>query len=51
MFSLLPLKLADIRRLREESALYLPDSGRISFSSVTSKNVDHIVNVIKPLLT
>jgi len=51
MFSLLPLKLADIRQLREEFALYLPDSGRISFANITSKNVDFIVNILRPLLS
>jgi len=51
MFSLLPLKVADVHRLQEESAIYLPDSGRISFAGVTAKNIDQIVTAIAPFLT
>ncbi|MBD9374143.1 aspartate/tyrosine/aromatic aminotransferase [Rhizobium sp. ARZ01] len=43
MFSLLPLKEADVMRLRAEHAIYMPGSGRINIAGLKSAEVDSVV--------
>src|SRR5690606_7135509 len=42
MFSLLPLDAADVSRLRDEHAIYMPASGRINIAGLKSLEVETV---------
>ena len=43
MFSLLPLEVSDVMKLRAEHALYMPASGRINIAGMKSAEVDAVI--------
>ncbi|GAO38712.1 putative amino acid aminotransferase [Sphingomonas changbaiensis NBRC 104936] len=50
MFSTLPLSPEQVRRLREEFAVYMPNSGRINIAGLTRGNVEAFVRAVKSVL-
>ena len=50
MFSLLPLKEADVLSLRKEHGIYMPTSGRINIAGLKSEDIPRVARVLKPLL-
>lgn len=50
MFSLLPLKEADVLALRKEHGIYMPTSGRINIAGLKSADIERVAAVLKPLL-
>ncbi|MFN3317663.1 MAG: amino acid aminotransferase [Allorhizobium sp.] len=50
MFSLLPLKEADVLSLRKHHGIYMPTSGRINIAGLKSADIPRVANVLKPLL-
>lgn len=50
MFSLLPLKEADVMALRKYHGIYMPTSGRINIAGLKSEDIPRVANVLKPLL-
>lgn len=50
MFSLLPLKEADVLALRKYHGIYMPTSGRINIAGLTSADIPRVAHVLKPLL-
>jgi aromatic-amino-acid transaminase len=47
MFSTLPLSPEQVLRLREEHAVYMPNSGRINVAGLTRANVEPFVRAVK----
>jgi aromatic-amino-acid transaminase len=50
MFSTLPLSPEQVRRLREEFAIYMPNSGRINIAGLTRANVEPFVRAVKSVM-
>ena len=50
MFSLLPMKEADVLSLRKYHGIYMPTSGRINIAGLKSVDIPRVANVLKPLL-
>lgn len=50
MFSLLPLKEADVMSLRKHYGIYMPTSGRINIAGLKSADIPRVADVLKPLL-
>lgn len=50
MFSLLPLKEADVLSLRKDHGIYMPTSGRINIAGLKSQDIPRVAAVLKPLL-
>ncbi len=49
MFSLLPLDAADVSRLRDEHAIYMPASGRINIAGLKSLEVETVAEKFRSL--
>lgn len=47
MFSLMPLDVAEIRRLRADHGIYLLDNGRINLSGLNSGSLPHLVAALQ----
>jgi aspartate/tyrosine/aromatic aminotransferase len=47
MFTLLPLKEGATEKLRDEKAIFLPKSGRISFAAINKSNCSQIVDALR----
>ena len=50
MFSTLPLSPDQVRRLREEFAVYMPNSGRINVAGLTRGNVEAFVRAVRSVM-
>jgi aromatic-amino-acid transaminase len=50
MFSTLPLSPDQVRRLREEFAVYMPNSGRINVAGLTRNNVAAFVHAVRSVI-
>ncbi len=50
MFSFMGLGVAEVRRLREEFAIYMVDSGRINVASLNAANMDYFVASVAAVL-
>jgi aspartate/tyrosine/aromatic aminotransferase len=50
MFSFTGIAQADVRRLRDEFAVYMVDSGRINVAGITSRNLPGLVEALKVVL-
>lgn len=50
MFSFLPITPKDVETLKEKWAIYLPKSGRISFSGINHQNIDVVVKALQDIL-
>ncbi|MFD1613052.1 amino acid aminotransferase [Sphingomonas tabacisoli] len=50
MFSTLPLSPDQVRRLREEFAIYMPNSGRINVAGLTRGNVEAFVRAVRSVM-
>ena len=46
MFSLLPLDMEQLERLKKEYSIYLIPGGRINVAGLAEKNMEHVVNSI-----
>lgn len=51
MFSLLPISPDDVRRLRADHAIYMPDSGRINVAGLPIEDVGSVVARIGPYMS
>lgn len=50
MFSLLPMKEADILALRKDHGIYMPTSGRINIAGLKQADIAHVAATFVPLL-
>ncbi|MND07101.1 Aromatic-amino-acid aminotransferase [compost metagenome] len=50
LFSYSGLNREQVRRLREEYALYAVDSGRICVAALNSRNIDYVAQAIASVL-
>jgi aspartate/tyrosine/aromatic aminotransferase len=50
MFALLGLSTEQVRRLRDEFAVYVVGKGRINVAGITRANIDHVVASIKAVI-
>ncbi len=50
MFSYVAMEKAQVGRLIDEFAIYLPDSGRINVAGLNSKNIDYVVDSLLKVL-
>jgi aromatic-amino-acid transaminase len=50
MFSTLPLSPEQVRRLREEFAVYMPNSGRINVAGLTPANAEAFVRAVRSVI-
>jgi aromatic-amino-acid transaminase len=50
MFSTLPLSPDQVRRLREEFAVYMPNSGRINVAGLTPRNAEAFVRAVRSVM-
>ncbi|MCR8923111.1 aspartate/tyrosine/aromatic aminotransferase [Dasania sp. GY-MA-18] len=50
MFSFLPLNTAQITALREQHSIYMVGSGRISFTGLTTANIDYAADAIAAVI-
>jgi len=50
LFSLLPVTAEAVRKLREESAIYMAPDGRINIAGLSKENLPHFVSSVSPFL-
>ncbi|MCH9612008.1 MAG: Aspartate aminotransferase [Chlamydiia bacterium] len=49
-FTLLPISLDQVEKLRRDHAIYMPDNGRIALSALNPSNIHQVIDALKGVL-